>query len=274
MRKIDNFFNPFVNGKSNPIMEAIIPLSTKTYTKSKYAKFDKYDAVAMGMKDYYDEIEHYEKERAEEIEEIYENDVLNRLDKAPEDLLPVCMEFFQHGVTQKLFGPGYLFDKYVSPTFDQLPSSCDKRHFFLECNLAVLLEQMPKEALEKFATYGTPARYMIDICPTYYQTYVTNMPSAVLDYCDEGITKEVLVRYIIETVAMAWDCSTKRGFKRYKSQFKFWNRVNIHTIMNNPDRLAAWGSYRTASRKNFEVIMHKMIASIVYVNQKICRKGT
>jgi len=255
-------------------MEIVAPLSTRTYTKSKYVKFDKYDAVSTGMRDYYDEMEYYEKERTADIEEIYEIDVLNRLDKAPEDLLPVCMEFFQRPVAKKLSGPGYLFDKYVSPTFDRLPSSCDKRHFFLDCPLTGLLEEMPKEALQKFATYGTPARYMIDICPTYYQTYVTNMHSAILDYCDEGITKEALVRYIIETVAMAWDFSTKLGFKRYKAQFKFWNRANIHAFMNKPDRLAAWGAYKAASRKNFEVIMHKMIASIVYVHQKICRKGT
>jgi len=255
-------------------MEIVAPLSTRTYTKSKYVKFDKYDAVSTGMRDSYDEMENYEKERTEEIDEIYETDALNRLDKAPEDLLPVCMEFLQRSVAKKLSGPGYLFAKYVSPTFDELPSSCDKRHFFLDCPLAGLLEQMPTDALQKFATYGTPAKYMIEICPTYYQTYITNMPSAILDYCDEGITKDVLVRYIVETVAMAWDCSRKQGFKKYKMQFKFWNRANVDALMQNPNRLAACLAYRTATQKNFEVIMHKMIASIVYVHQKICRKGT
>lgn len=255
-------------------MEIMMTSSTRTYAKSKYVKFDKYDAVSTGMRDYYDEIEYYEKERNEEIDEIYETDVLNRLDKAPEDLLPFCMEFFQRPVAKKLSGPGYLFAKYVSPTFDELQSSCDKRHFFLDCPLAGLLEEMPKKALQKFATYGTPAKYMIDICPAYYQTYVTNMPSAVLDYCDEGMTKHVLVRYILETVAMAWDCSTKQGFKKYKTNWRFWSRANINTFMNKPDRLAACLAYRTATRKNFEAIMHKMIASIVYVHQKICRKGT
>ena len=254
-------------------MEIITASSTRNYTKSKYVKFDKYDAVSMGMRDFYDEMEYYEKERTEEIDEIYEIDVLNRLDKAPEDLLPFCMEFFQRPLAKKLSGPGYLFDKYVSPTFDQLPSCCEKRHQFLHCPLVGLLQQMPKDALQKFATHGTPAKYVIDVFPTYYQTYITNPENAILDYCDEGITKEILIRYIIETVAMAWDCSTKQGFKKYKNHFKFWERANVNAFMQNSDRLAAFLAYKTASRKNFDAIMHKMIASIVYVHQKICRAG-
>jgi len=232
--------------------------------------------IDQGLDDYYDVCHHYDNDENEMFEEINETDALMTLDKMPEDLLPVCLEYIDHSVSKRIYGVEYLFHKYVStpdnPCWTYYPGW--KTSFiicgFSTSRLNAMLKQLPLDILLKFIKLGTPAKYMSDMCPFYQQTFQTNMDSALLDYCDEGIRKPLLIQWVIEVVALAWGYSSRNGFARYKKQFSFWDEYDFDDFITNPDRLAAFYSYISASRKKFKGILHKLILSILYVHRKFC----
>jgi len=195
--------------------------------------------------------ENIKKEKNETRREKY---ALNILNKLPEDLLPMCLEFLDENFKKKIYLTKItnLFKKYVG-NLDILNS-----HKYEKYPIYLLMEKIPQQELIRFIKSGTPSKYY---------TKIYNNSLFYDDIDNKSLFKTLVERYkgynnlsshvcaweITKIVAFLFDILIVEREDLYNNDFKEYKEYDLHF-------------------KKYERYAVRMINSIVYLHEKYKNK--